>query len=100
MSQHYDESCAGAFRRELDAANLRGRDDVASYADDKQVTKALIEDDLRRHSRIGTSEKNGERLLACCQRLATCLVRYCAAGWLVSHESPIARAQAFECIPR
>jgi hypothetical protein len=100
MSQHYDESCAGPFRSELDASNLRRGDDVASNTDDKQVTKALIEDDLRRHSRIGTSEDNGERLLACYQRLAACLVRWCVAGPLVRYESTIARTQAFECIRR
>jgi hypothetical protein len=29
---------------------------VAGHADDKQVSQSLIEDDLRRHTRIGTTE--------------------------------------------
>jgi hypothetical protein len=96
MSQHHDESCAGAFRAELDARNLRRGNNVASNADDKQVTKALIEDDLRRYSRIGTPENNGKWLLACSQGLAPRLIRYCVARPVVRCEPTIARAQAFE----
>ncbi len=55
---------------ELDAADLRRGDDVSGNTDDKQITKALIEDDLRWHPRIGTSENDVERLLARRQRIA------------------------------
>jgi hypothetical protein len=75
MPEYYDESCTRSFCGEFDAGNLRRGDDVASNADDKQVTKALIEDDLRRNSRIGTSKDNGEGLLAFGQRLTPRRVR-------------------------
>ncbi len=75
VSQHHDESCAEPFRGELDAADLRGSHDVSGNTDHEQIPKALIEDDLRWHSRIGASEDNGERFLARCQLAATRLAR-------------------------
>ena len=67
VSQNHHQPCAEPLCGELDAADLRGGDDVSGNADDKQVAKALIEDDLCRHPRVGTSENDGERLLTCRQ---------------------------------
>src|SRR6267378_1718300 len=53
-----------ALGRELDAAHLRRRDDIARDADDEQVAETLAEDELGRNARIGTAEHDGERLLA------------------------------------
>jgi hypothetical protein len=49
---------------ELDAADLRRRDDVAGDANDKQMTEAEIENNLNRNPLIGTAENDGERFLA------------------------------------
>jgi len=37
MPQHHHQPCAELLGGELDAADLRRRDDVASNADDEQV---------------------------------------------------------------
>lgn len=55
VAEHHDEACAEPPGGELDAADLGWGDDVPGNADDEQVTKALVEDDLRRHTRIRTS---------------------------------------------
>ena len=60
MSEHHDEPRAEALGGELDAADLRRRDDVPGHADDEQVAQALVEDDLRRHPRVGASEDDGD----------------------------------------
>jgi hypothetical protein len=99
MSEDDDESCAEPFRGELDASNLRRGDNVASHTDDEQVTEALIENNLRRHPRIRTSENNGERLLACRERLAAFLVRRCVVDPVVRRKATVTRVQALERIP-
>ena len=49
--------------RELDAADLRGRDDVAGDADDEEVTEALVEDEFGWDPGIGASQDDGKWLL-------------------------------------
>src|ERR1700722_1838650 len=100
MSENDHESCTEPFRGELDAGNLRRGDNVASHTDDEQITEPLIENNLCGHARIRTSENNGERLLACCERLAAFLVRECVVDPVVRREATIARAQALKCIQR
>jgi len=63
MPQHHDRSCAEPGRPELDAPDLGRRDDVAGNPDHKQVAKALVEDNLCWHTRVGASENDGEWLL-------------------------------------
>src|SRR5215469_250070 len=63
MAEYHDEARAEGRSRELDTADLRGRDDVAGHADDEQVAESLVEDDLRRHARIRAAEHDRERLL-------------------------------------
>ena len=49
---------------ELDAADLRRRDDVAGDADHEQIAQALVEHDLGRDPRVGAAEDDGDRALA------------------------------------
>ena len=97
VAEHDDEAGAVALRRKLDAADLRGCDDVAGDADDEQIAEPLVEDDFRRHARIRAAENDGERLLACgdlytarftCQRLV-------AAD--IGHEATVAVSKALKC---
>ncbi len=83
------------FGRELDAADLRGRNDVARHADDEQVAEALIEDDLGRYARIRTAEDDGQRFLACRQLTPPRVAGALAAQ--LADEAPIALAQRLEC---
>ena len=100
MPQHHDESRAEPLGGELDAADLRRGDDVAGDTDDKKVTKALIEDVLRRHPRIGASENDGERLLTRRQLATASLAGESVALTSVGHESMVSLTQAFECFRR
>jgi hypothetical protein len=98
MAQDYDESCTGSLRRKFDTANLRRRNNVSGYADHKQIAKALIEDDLRRYPRIGTSENNGERLLPSHQLATAHMPRECIVARNVSGETTVSIPQTFERI--
>jgi hypothetical protein len=49
VSEDHDELRVEFRCGELDAADLRWRDDVARDADDEQVAESLVEDDLCRH---------------------------------------------------
>src|SRR5258705_1882730 len=80
VAQNHDERCAEPLRSELNAADLRGSDDVSRNADDKQIAQTLVEDDLCRHARVGTSENDSERLLGCSQLAATRLANECVAA--------------------
>jgi hypothetical protein len=50
MAEHDDQWCAESRGRELDAAHLGWRDDVACDTNDEQIAETLIEDDLGRHA--------------------------------------------------
>ena len=100
MPQNHHQLCAEPRRSELNAANLRTSGDVSGNTDDKQVAKALIEDDLCRHARVGTSENDGEGFLAHCQLAAARLTRERLAAPNVRHEAMIPLSQAFECFSR
>jgi hypothetical protein len=49
--------------RELDAADLRGSDDVAGDTDNEEVAEALVKDEFGWDPRIGASQDDGEWLL-------------------------------------
>ena len=49
VPQDDDEARAEPLGGELDAAHLRGGDDVAGDADDEEIAQAAVEDDLGRH---------------------------------------------------
>jgi hypothetical protein len=59
VAENDDEARVESRRRELDAADLRGRDDVARDTDHEEVAEALVEDDLR-----GTRESEQPRMIA------------------------------------
>ena len=80
VAEHDHEPRAEPLGGELDAADLRRRDDVAGDADHEQVAQALVEDDLRRHARVRAAEDDGERLLACGQLAAARLARRGVSG--------------------
>ena len=61
--EHDDQARAEAVGRELDAADQRGRDDVAGNADHEQVAGPLVEHELDRHARIRAAEHDRERFL-------------------------------------
>jgi hypothetical protein len=100
VAQHHDERRPEALGGKLHAANLRGRDDIAGDADDKQVAEALVEDDLRRYPRVGTPEDDGERFLVDRQLMASRLAREPVAVLNARHEATVPLLQAFECVLR
>jgi hypothetical protein len=63
VAEHDDERRPEPRRRELDAADLGRRNDVAGHADDEEISEPLVEDDFRRGSRIRTAKHDGERLV-------------------------------------
>jgi hypothetical protein len=85
-------------RSELDTRQLRRSDDISSNADDKEIAKPAIKDDLRRHPRIGTPENDGERLLAHHQLAAARWARIAAAN--AGDKAAISLPQTIECVSR
>src|SRR5258706_10846854 len=63
MPEHPEEPGAEARSRELDAAGLRGRDDVPGNSEDEEVAKPLVEHDLRGGARVRAAQDDRERLL-------------------------------------
>ena len=100
MPQNHHQPCAEPLCGELDTANLRGSDDVSGDADDKQIPQALVKDDFCRHPRVGTSENNGEWLLARRQLAAARLIRECVIARSVRHEAAVPFSKSFECFLR
>ena len=88
VAEHDDEPGAELRRRELDAADLRRRDDVAGDTDDEQVAETLAEHELGRHPGVGAAENDGDRLLS----------RAGSSRWTgdAGHEPPVALTQALE----
>src|SRR5687767_4016164 len=63
VPEHHDEARAVTRRREFNAANLRGSDDVAGDTNHEEITESLIEDYFRRYPGVRTAEYYGERIL-------------------------------------
>jgi hypothetical protein len=100
MPKHHHQARAQASRSKLDAADLRGSDDVASHADNEQVSQALVEDDLGWDTRIRTSENNRERLLTYGQLLAARLTGERVAAPIARYKSTVALPEAFKGFAR
>ena len=62
--------------------------------------RALVEDDLCRHARVGTSENDSEWFLALRQLAAARLADDCVAAPNARHEAAVSVSQAFECFSR
>jgi hypothetical protein len=100
VSQHDDKPRAVTLGGEFDTADLRWRNDVAGDADDEEIAEALVEDDFRRHARIGAAQNNRERLLAGGNLYAA---RFTSKGIVVTdvrHKPVIAVFQALEGVLR
>ena len=95
VAEHHDETRPEPLGGELHAAHLRRRHDVAGDADDEEIAEALIEDDLRRHPRVGAAEDDGERFLVLRQRAAGA-IQHGQAG----RESLVTGAQPVERLRR
>jgi hypothetical protein len=80
----------------LDASDLRGRDDVPRHADDEEITEALIEDELCRHTRIRAAEDDRKRLLPRDERLTARAVRERGIQGFTGYESAVAFTKARE----
>jgi hypothetical protein len=63
VTHDHDQPAAEPLGGELDAAHLRGGDDVAGHPDDEQVADALVEHHLCGHARIRAAEHDRERRL-------------------------------------
>ena len=96
VAQHDDQPRPVALRRELDAADLRGRDDVAGDADDEEIAEPLVEDDFGRHARVGTAQDDRERLLARGHLDAAGFARQRVVAADVGHETTVAVSKALQ----
>ena len=97
MPHDHHQPRAELLGGKLDAANLRWRHDVARHADDKQVPKAEVKYDLRRHARIGATKNDGKRLLARFQFTAAFRIGERLHQLPAGHEPRITRPQALQC---
>jgi hypothetical protein len=84
---------------ELDAADLRWRNDITGDANDEQIAEALIEHDLGRHSRVGAAEHDRKRLLPLGELVAP-RGADTRTSLAIGHEAPIAVAQQLERFTR
>jgi hypothetical protein len=98
MTENDDESCAEPFRRKLDTADLRRGDDVSGNTDHEQVSEALIEDGLDRHSRIGATEDHRERLLTRKRLHALDSAHRRVTALVAGKKAVVAFAQPLECV--
>src|SRR5690606_15104906 len=64
MAHDHDEARPGDFGGVLDAADLRGGDDVPGDADHEEIPESLIEHDLGGHAGVRTAEDDREGLLS------------------------------------
>ena len=89
VTEHDCQTRLESLGRELDAADLRGRDNVARDANDEQVAEALRKDELSGNARVGTSQDDGEGLLLS--------ARPAGSPGAALDELPVPRAQPGEC---
>ncbi len=64
MAEDDHQSRTELARGEFNAANLRGRHDVAGDSNNEQVAESLVENDLRGNTRVRTAEDDREWFLA------------------------------------
>src|SRR5690606_41022300 len=98
MAEHYHQTRSESLRRELDAADLRRRDDIACDSDDEQVAHTLIEHELHRHPRIGASEDHGKRLLAIDEILPSRLAEQGLQAANPGREPSVSFTQPLQCL--
>src|SRR2546422_8817891 len=86
-------------RSKLHAADLGRRDDVSGDADDEQVTKSLLENELGGNTRVGAPEDNGKWLLRRGERKTTRLAKSSTGVTYVRHKPTVALSQPCKCFP-
>src|SRR5688572_3851644 len=100
MPQLHYQTHAEPRRGELDAADLRRRDDVSGDADDEQVAEALVEDDLRRHPGVRAPEDDREWFLLRRQAVAARRARERVRVPHGRDKATVPGFQTFECVSR
>ncbi len=63
VTHDHDQTSFEQAGCKFDAADLRRRDYITHHTNDKQITQALIENQLRRHSCVGTAKGHRKRRL-------------------------------------
>jgi hypothetical protein len=63
MAQHKNQARSQLRDAVLDTSESRVIYDIARQPNDEQITDPLIEEDFRRHARIGAAYDDGERML-------------------------------------
>src|SRR5689334_2113247 len=79
MAEHDDQAGAQNIDSVLDASQALIVEDIARYSHDEQIAEPFIEDNFGWHTRIGTTEDDGKRVLALRQFRAS------FSGLLASH---------------
>src|SRR5579862_8493200 len=96
VPQHHDQPRAERLGRELDAANLGWRDDVARDSNHEQIAEALVEHDFGRYAGVGAAQDDREGRLLEGELDAPSAARARLRFPDVSDETAIAVAKAVE----
>lgn len=94
VTKDHDETGGKLSRGEFDAADLGWTDNVARDADHEKVAQPLIENDLYRSPRIGTSQDNRERFLTGDKITTTGCTDHGVAALNIRRESTVSLSEA------
>lgn len=98
VPKYDDELRAKLLGCVFDAADLRGRNDVAGNTNDKQVAEALVKNRLDRDPGVGAGEYDGKRTLTVGHPGPVYTLRYFRGIDVAGNEAAIAIAKPIECI--
>src|SRR5271167_1658612 len=98
VSKHHHQPRAKLLGRKVDAADLRGGDNVSRNPNHEQVAQSLVEDDLDGNARIGTAKYCREWLLTRRQFNAARAAFEDVAAADIRHEAMISLAQQRQCL--
>ena len=96
MAQNHNQARTETRRCKLNASDLGRSHDVARDSDDEEIANALAEHDLRRNTRVGASENDGDRFLSIRQLVTVRSARERVAAENARHEAIVPLSQAFE----
>ena len=100
MTQHYDQWSTESLCGELDAADLRWRNDISGDADHEQIAQTMIENDFYGYPRIRTTENDRKRFLTRHEFIALSVAHRYVKAASARYESGIPVAQAIQCFSR
>jgi hypothetical protein len=86
--------------REFDAADLGVASDVSGHPNHKEIAESLIEEQLNRNPRIGTTQDDGKGLLAGCKLGVPFGVQEHFGAALVSDEAAVVLPKSFKGFER